>query len=603
MAKALPVARLISVAVTLTALAAQGANLNTALLLGASPVIDTGERMRSYAQITDVANDFGTTAPEYLAAQLYFNQSPQPASLLIGRWAKTATSGVLNGGVLSTSQQAIAQWQAITNGAFNITIDGTVRNVSALNFSGASNLNGVASIVQAALASYATVVWNGSKFLVTSKSSGTGAAASGTITLTANPAANDTVTINGTAVTFVAAAPSGSQVLIGGSAAATAANLQAFLAASADANLSQCSYSTTGAVTTVTAIALGNAGNAITLAKSSSAVTLSGATLSGGVAASTVSYATSPGTGTDVSAMLGLTSSSASAPVAGIAAETPAACAALFLDQFSNQFLGMAFADSTVGDSDHIAVAQLIEADQAHLYGVTTQNAQALAPTVTSDLASQLKALALKYTMIQYSSTSPYAVVSALGRLLTVDFNGNSTTLTLMFKQEPGIVAEALTSTQADTLQAKNCNVYVGYDNNTSILQYGVTPSGIFVDSVYNALWFRNDIQTAVYNLLYTSPTKIPQTDAGNAQIAATISSVCDQAVTNGYLAPGTWNSAGFGALAQGQALSKGYYIYTPPIASQSQADREARKSVVFQIAAKEAGAIHSADIAVTVNR
>ncbi|WP_413226585.1 DUF3383 family protein [Burkholderia glumae] len=505
--------------------------------------------------------------------------------------------------MLSTSQQAIAQWQAITNGAFNITVDGTVRNVSALNFSGASNLNGVASIVQAALASYATVVWNGSKFLVTSKSSGTGAAASGTITLTANPAANDTVTINGTAVTFVAAAPSGSQVLIGGSAAATAANLQAFLAASADANLSQCSYSTTGAVTTVTAIALGNAGNAITLAKSSSAVTLSGATLSGGVAASTVSYATSPGTGTDVSAMLGLTSSSASAPVAGIAAETPAACAALFLDQFSNQFLGMAFADSTVGDSDHIAVAQLIEADQAHLYGVTTQNAQALAPTVTSDLASQLKALALKYTMIQYSSTSPYAVVSALGRLLTVDFNGNSTTLTLMFKQEPGIVAEALTSTQADTLQAKNCNVYVGYDNNTSILQYGVTPSGIFVDSVYNALWFRNDIQTAVYNLLYTSPTKIPQTDAGNAQIAATISSVCDQAVTNGYLAPGTWNSAGFGALAQGQALSKGYYIYTPPIASQSQADREARKSVVFQIAAKEAGAIHSADIAVTVNR
>ncbi|QJP68888.1 DUF3383 family protein [Burkholderia glumae] len=603
MAKALPAARLISVAVTLTALAAQGANLNTALLLGASPVINTGERMRTYVAISDVAKDFGTNAPEYAAAELYFNQSPQPASLCIGRWAKTATSGQLNGGVLSTNQQAIAQWQAITNGAFNITIDGTARNVSALNFSGASNLNGVASIVQAALASYATVVWTGTQFVVTSKSSGPGASASGTITLTATPVANDTITINGTAVTFVAAAPSGSQVLIGGSAAATAANLQAFLAASSDTNLSQCSYSTTGAITTVTAISFGNAGNSITLAKSSSAITLSGATLAGGVAASTVSYATSPGTGTDVSAMLGLTSSVASAPVAGIAAEAPATCAALFLDQFSNQFLGMAFADSTVGDSDHIAVAQLIEADQAHLYGVTTQNAQALDPTVTNDLASQLKALALKYTMIQYSSTSPYAVVSALGRLLTVDFNGNSTTLTLMFKQEPGVVAESLTTTQADALEAKNCNVYVGYDNDTSILQYGVTPSGIFADSVYNAIWFRNAIQTAVYNLLYQSPTKIPQTDAGNALIASTISAVCDEAVTNGYLAPGTWNSAGFGALAQGQMLSKGYYIYTPPIASQSQADRAARKSVVFQIAAKEAGAIHSADIAVTVNR
>ena len=301
--------------------------------------------------------------------------------------------------------------------------------------------------------------------------------------------------------------------------------------------------------------------------------------------------------------MLGLTASTASVPANGIAAETPAAAAALFLDQFANQFLGLAFADGTIADDDHVAVAQLVEADQAHIYGITTQNAQALDPTVTTDLASRLKALALKYSMIQYSSSSAYAVVSALGRLLTVDFNGNSTTLTLMYKQEPGIVAEALTSTQADTLEAKNCNVYVGYDNNTSILQYGVTPSGIFVDSVYNALWFRNDIQTAVYNLLYTSPTKIPQTDAGNAQIAAKISSVCDQAVTNGYLAPGVWNSAGFGAIVQGQTLSKGYYIYTPPIASQSQADREARKSVVFQIAAKEAGAIHSADIAVTVNR
>ncbi|WP_334037457.1 DUF3383 domain-containing protein [Burkholderia gladioli] len=491
MAKALPVARLISVAVTLTALAAQGANLNTALLLGPSDVIDTGERLRSYSGIPDVAEDFGTTAPEYQAATLYFNQSPQPASLLIGRWAKTATAGLLNGGVLSAGQQAIAEWDVITTGAFNITIDGNAKAITGLDFSAQTNLNGVATVIGAKLTG-ATIAWDGSRFVVTSATTGT---------------------------------------------------------------------------------------------------------------ASTVSYATAPATGVDISAMLGLTASTASVPANGIAAETPAAAAALFLDQFANQFLGLAFADGTIEDDDHVAVAQLVEADQAHIYGITTQNAQALDPTVTTDLASRLKALALKYSMIQYSSSSAYAVVSALGRLLTVDFNGNSTTLTLMYKQEPGIVAEALTSTQADTLEAKNCNVYVGYDNNTSILQYGVTPSGIFVDSVYNSLWFRNDIQTAVYNLLYTSPTKVPQTDAGNAQIAAKISSVCDQGVTNGYLAPGVWNSAGFGAIVQGQTLSKGYYIYTPPIASQSQADREARKSVVFQIAAKEAGAIHSADIAVTVNR
>ncbi|MNT74193.1 hypothetical protein D3C72_2129930 [compost metagenome] len=73
--------------------------------------------------------------------------------------------------------------------------------------------------------------------------------------------------------------------------------------------------------------------------------------------------------------------------------------------------------------------------------------------------------------------------------------------------------------------------------------------------------------------------------------------------MNNGYLAPGVWNSAGFGALKQGDTLSKGYYVYTPPIAAQSQVDREARKSVSFQVAAKESGAIHSVDIAINVNR
>ncbi|WP_186028400.1 DUF3383 family protein [Burkholderia gladioli] len=603
MSNGLPVSRRINISINMAALAAQGANLNTALFLGASPVIDTNERMRTYAGFPAVAEDYSEADPEYEAAQLYFAQEPQPASLCIGRWAKTATSGSLKGGVLSATQQLIAQWQAITNGAFNITIDGTARNVTALNFSAASNLNGVASIVQAALASYATVVWTGSQFLVTSKSSGTGAAASGTVTLTANPAANDTVTINGTAVTFVAAAPSGSQVLIGGSAAATAANLQAFLAASADANLSQCSYSTTGAVTTVTAIALGNAGNAITLAKSSSAITLSGATLAGGVAASTVSYATSPGSGVDISTMLGLTASTASVPANGIAAETPAAAVNLFRDRFTNQFLGLMFADATISDADHLAVAQIIEADQAHIYGITTQNSQALDSTVTTDLSSQLKQLQLKYSVIQYSSNSPFAIASFLGRLLTVNFDGNNTVIAMDYKQEPNVAAEQLTTTQANTLQAKNCNVFVSYNNGTAIVQYGATPSGIFVDSVYNSIAFKNEMQTDLYNAQYQSPTKIPQTDGGNAQLAAVMSSTCDRFVDNGYIAPGVWNSAGFGAIVQGQTLSKGYYIYTPPISSQSQADREARKSVPFQIAVKEAGAIGDVDVAITVNR
>ncbi|MBJ9897408.1 DUF3383 domain-containing protein [Burkholderia cenocepacia] len=491
MSNGLPVSRLIHVTINLAALAAQGANMNTGLILGPSAIIDTNERARSYGGIDEVTSDFGTNTPEYFAAALYFNQVPQPQQLMIGRWAKTATSGSLRGGVLSAAQQDITLWAAVTAGAFSITIDGAAKSVSGLDFSVQTNLNGVASVINAKLTG-ATIAWTGSQFIVTSNTTGTN---------------------------------------------------------------------------------------------------------------SKVGYATAPGSGTDISAMLGLTSSLAGVPADGIAPEQPVDAAALFLDRFANQFLGLGFADASITDAQHIAVANLIEADQRHIYGITTQNPQVLDSTVSTDIASKLQALKLKYTIVQYSSATPYAVSSLLGRLLTVNFNGNNTTITLMFKQEPSVAAEQLTSTQANTLQAKNCNVFVSYSNDTSIIQYGVTPSGLFADSVYNAIWFRNRIETDVYNLLYQSPTKIPQTDGGNAQIAAKISSSCEAAVNNGYLAPGVWNSAGFGALNQGDTLAQGYYVYAPPIATQSQADREARKSVTFQVAAKEAGAIHSVDILVNVNR
>ncbi len=107
MANGLPVSRLINVTINMSPLAAQGASLNTALLLGSSAVIDTGERMRSYGGIDAVAADFGTSAPEYRAALLYFQQTPQPSQLYIGRWAKGATSATLQP-VCSSAAQARA---------------------------------------------------------------------------------------------------------------------------------------------------------------------------------------------------------------------------------------------------------------------------------------------------------------------------------------------------------------------------------------------------------------------------------------------------------------------------------------------------------------
>jgi hypothetical protein len=172
-----------------------------------------------------------------------------------------------------------------------------------------------------------------------------------------------------------------------------------------------------------------------------------------------------------------------------------------------------------------------------------------------------------------------------------------------MYKQEPGIVAENLTSTQLSALEAKNCNVFVAYNNDTAIIEQGRMASGNFIDEVTGTDWLALTIQTALYNLLYTSPTKIPQTDAGMNRLVNVCEATCSQAVVNGLLAPGTWNSNGFGQLASGDFLPKGFYVYAPPVSSQTQADREARASVPIQIAAKLAGAVHTIDVTITVNR
>ena len=116
----------------------------------------------------------------------------------------------------------------------------------------------------------------------------TGAYASGTITFSGNPTANDTFTIGTTTVTFKASGATGNQINIGASQSATIAATLAFLQASADAQLVQCSYALTSAnVITVTFKTFGTAGNSFPLAKVATVLAVSGATLSGGVATAT----------------------------------------------------------------------------------------------------------------------------------------------------------------------------------------------------------------------------------------------------------------------------------------------------------------------------
>ena len=106
----------------------------------------------------------------------------------------------------------------------------------------------------------------------------------GSAAFTTNPSVNDTLTINGSIVTFVASGASALQVNIGNNLALTLQNLITMLQASADSQLVKFAYALQGFVLNLVAVTSGTAGNALTLAKSSTSITLSGATLTGGSA-------------------------------------------------------------------------------------------------------------------------------------------------------------------------------------------------------------------------------------------------------------------------------------------------------------------------------
>jgi hypothetical protein len=495
MSQGLSIGDVVNVSVVMSPLAAAVRNFGALLILGSSNVIDTGERIRQYASIDAVAADFGTSAPEYQAANLYFSQAPKPSTLYVGVFAQTATAGRLVGPTLSAAQQAMSNFTGVTTGALTILIDGVSAAKTAISFAGNANLNDVASTLTTKLAGVATVTWDAvyKRFVITSATTGP---------------------------------------------------------------------------------------------------------------ASTVAFATVPGSGVDVAPLFGFQSTQGGRLVTGSAVETPVAGVAACANA-STDWYGLYCAPITLlADADRLAVAAYIEAaSPARVYGITTQSAAVLDPAQTSDIASQLKAGNYTRTFIQYSSSSAYAAASLFGRAFTVDFTGNNTAITLKFKNEPGVTAETLTESQAAALTAKNCNVFVNYNNATAIIQQGVMCGGYFFDEVHGLDWLQNSLQTAIFNLLFTSPTKIPQSDTGVNQIVAACESAMSQAVNNGLVAPGTWNAPGFGAIANGQTLPKGYYIYAPPVSSQSQADRAARKAPTLQIAAKLAGAVHSANVIINVNR
>lgn len=189
------------------------------------------------------------------------------------------------------------------------------------------------------------------------------------------------------------------------------------------------------------------------------------------------------------------------------------------------------------------------------------------------------------------------------GRSLSVNFNGSNTTETMHLKDLIGVEPDpSMAQTLFEKCQDAGADVYASFQGTPKVFCSGENQ---FFDQVYNLQWFVGALQVAGFNYLAESSTKVPQTENGMDGLKAAYRAVCEQAVTNQYSAAGTWNSSTtFGNQVSflQNILQRGYYIYSQPIALQSQTAREAREAPLVQIALKEAGAIQSSSVIVYVN-
>lgn len=189
------------------------------------------------------------------------------------------------------------------------------------------------------------------------------------------------------------------------------------------------------------------------------------------------------------------------------------------------------------------------------------------------------------------------------GRGLSTNFQAAATSSTMQGKQLVTIPADTtLTQTSLSQADAAGVDVYGSFGGFSCLKTSG---ANAYYDQAYQRQALAFALQTAGFNYIVQAGTKIPQTEDGMNGLKNAYLQVLKQYVANGYLGVGlTWNSStSFGNRADlvRNVLENGYYIYSLPINQQTQAARAARQAPVVQIAAQEAGAIHSSAVIVTV--
>lgn len=315
---------------------------------------------------------------------------------------------------------------------------------------------------------------------------------------------------------------------------------------------------------------------------------------------SSVALASYSGGGTDLTGA-GLLNTAAGVATAGAnsSGETVAQAIARILPL---AFFAGVITNLNIEDTAISAVASAVQAQDMLFLHHCASSTDIAGIITTVQQATETKTRLLPYLTGGQAAANLYKAAYA-GRLYSEDFTGSNTSFTMHMKQLATISPDAnMTQTLLNACETAGGDPYVSIQGYPMVYATGAND---YSDNEYSNLALKFALEVAGFNYLAQTNTKVPQTEQGMNGLKAAYTTILNQFVNCGELAPGAWGSSetfGDPQTFLNNITQNGYYVYSSPVALQSEADRTARKAPLIQIAAKRAGAIQSSTVIVIIN-
>ena len=449
-----------------------------------------GDRVKTYLT-ADSFNKITTAGSSvYWAGQAFFAKTKRPRQIAVGKiYTANQPAYLLSGGL------TLSDLTGITTGAMKITIDGTSRTLSALDFSSATSVSDVAGVINTALSTYGTCTVYGGNIIIKSATTG---------------------------------------------------------------------------------------------------------------AESSISYASAPDSGTDVSDLLGLTEAKGASLADGYVAGTIAEEMQAIADAGTRAglfFYGWAIDAEYRDTEDQVAAANWINARSYRACGaMATNNANAYNPASTANngyKATEQGLASINYTYDDNSQV--YPEISYLANFLAVDYNAENQAIAGKYKDADGIAAVNFPDieTNIQTLNSRRINTITGVIGQTiKFFREGVQSSSAWsTDGWVNVCNFISELEIEILNVFLRNK-KVPYTLDGQNLLIAAASKICNKYKRNGSFSDGMEEDS---TSETGYKVIPAFDIQIQELSATTAAQRAAHIGTPLTITLNDAGWMGSITINVDV--